>query len=214
MAGIVNCVWEACEDWQTLTNRWQTLETFEFDAENARSLHWGLWRGTMQGRGRKLKFAFRILRTSHLDRWISSSSLLIKVVVYLCAKFGWLCSCLYHVFSACLTYLICFIVHQGISWTTIYMYPLNIMQPTLEKYRSLILTPEMENFMKAYVSLNRSLLIVLTGTVGRILQHCKPSSLSCCSYREQNKFGVKQNYLIISQILHPLSKPRDLNVLL
>jgi hypothetical protein len=54
----------------------------------------------------------------------------------------------------------------------------------------------------------RLLFSVFTEAIGRIWQPYHPWSWSCWSYRDQNNFCVKHNFLIISQILHSLTKPQ------
>ena len=93
----------------------------------------------------------------------------------------WLSDLWNHTFSGCVTLLQCFLGHHGPSWTTVYMPALPFMQAALDKPSNPNFTLGREIFIKYYVSLNRILLIILTGTVGRSLHHFKPWSWSYCS---------------------------------
>ena len=80
------------------------------------------------------------------------------------------------------------------------------MQADLEKSSDLKLTLETENFIKEYVSLIRLSSTIFTGAVGRILISFQPWSWLCIGHRDQNNFCFKSKSLIISQILHSLTK--------
>ena len=80
------------------------------------------------------------------------------------------------------------------------------MQADLERSSDLKLTFETENFIKEYVSLIRLSSTIFTGAVGRILISFQPWSWLCIGHRDQNNICPKSKSLIISQILHSLTK--------
>ena len=86
------------------------------------------------------------------------------------------------------------------------MSPLTRLRADLERSSNLNLTLEMENFIKEYVSLILLSSTIFTGTVPRILVRFQPWSWLCIGHRDQNNFCSKSKYLIVSQILHSLTK--------
>ena len=113
---------------------------------------------------------------------------------------------LFQLFSCCLTQSQCFLGHQGPSWTTVYMSPLIHIRADLKKWSELDITLEREIFIKEYVLLIRLSSTIFTGAVWRILVRFQPRSWLCIGHRDPNNFCSKSKYLIVSQILHSLTK--------